>query len=113
INEAELRELQKWLEDPHNHAKFKRFTKLRYNLDILYRPASEKAFQNIKNQIKQKERKTTLRSYLKYAAIFIGILGVLGYSYFTFFNSPENIVTENYVKLELHDGSIKYIKSDE
>lgn len=113
ISEAELHELQQWLEDPHNQAKFKHFTKLRYNLDILHRSASEEAFRNINKQLTQKKRKTTLRSYLKYAAIFIGVLGVFGYSYFTFFNSQETFTTENYVKLELQDGSIKYIKSDE
>lgn len=112
IDEAELRKLHKWLEDPNNQAEFKQFTKLHYNLDILYRPSSDNSYPNIQKQLKQ-NRHAGFKSYLKYAAIFIAILGVFGISYFAFFNSEQDIGSDNYVKLELQDGNVKYIKSDE
>lgn len=112
INKAELVKLRKWLEDPENQVKFKSFTKLHYNLDMNYQSSAAEAYEIIKKQLK-KERKINFRPYLKYAAIFIVALGVLGYAYFNSSSQPVTKTHEDLVKLELHDGTIKYIEPNQ
>lgn len=110
ISAAELDQLREWLEDSDNRTKFKNYVKIQNNLNKAYQSAPKDGYKNINKRINAKQRKSNFPFYLKIAAAFIVSLGVLSLSYFTFFKQDQSFDKQDWVKLELFDGNVQFIK---
>lgn len=113
ISEAEQRLLTEWLQTPKNQKTFKEFVKINHRLNKLSVSVdSEKAYKKLMAKNSEEKRKTPVRklipTWLKYAAVFVGI-AIIGYG--TYFNSPnENTVTNTpQITLQLEDGSMRIV----
>ncbi|MGO1751891.1 MAG: FecR family protein [Psychroflexus sp.] len=114
ISESELAQLTDWLKTPENQIEFKKYIQLHHKLECTFEPnANQTAFDKVKSTIQRKEKKNNYRTFYRYAAVLIIMLSLAGVTFFLINTKDQIAAEENWVELELNDGSIKYIKPDE
>ena len=122
ISEEEGKLLSEWLrKEDDNMALFARISKLKDNgVDIseltVLRPklAWNKVLQKHKIEKTKKENNFTIKPFLRYIAVFIGVISLGGYAYFKYI-SLNNKVLElepDQVTLKLDNGKIQLLSSD-
>lgn len=114
ISESELEQLMAWLDAPENQDEFKKYIRLHHNLKCSFDSiSSAEAFEKVQLTLQRKEKRNNYRSFYRYAAIFVLMFGVLGITFFTIQSHNQGAEKENWVELELNDGSIQYIKPNQ
>ncbi len=119
-NEAtddEKEQLVKCLENPDHKKQFKEFLALHYlshqnTPGISHEKALKEALQHIRQD--QQTRKISISSYLKYAAIFIVLLGI-GYVYQSGFLTSRKqslVIPDESITLQLSNGNIEIISQN-
>lgn len=110
ISEAEELQLMEWLKTPKNQEVFMEFVKIHHRLNKLSVSAnSEEAYKKLRPMAFNKSKKTKVRrfipNWLKYAAVFVGVVSI---GFGIYFNSPEKSTetTTPQITLRLNDGSI-------
>jgi transmembrane sensor len=115
---SELDILTEWIKTSENKEIFKAFVQTHYEINYsIHNPDSEKLIEELLLEIRKNKSifyKKKFNSILKYAAIFISILGV---SYF-YLNprasyNNEGIIVKGEITLEQEDGSINVINSND
>ncbi|MDN6280556.1 MAG: FecR domain-containing protein, partial [Psychroflexus sp.] len=110
----ELERLLTWLDAPENQVEFKKYIRLHHNLACSFdSTSSAKAFEKVQLTLQRKEKRNNYRSFYRYAAIFVLMFGILGITFFAIKNQNQAVDKENWVELELNDGSIQYIKPNQ
>ncbi|OGS69148.1 MAG: hypothetical protein A3F91_05290 [Flavobacteria bacterium RIFCSPLOWO2_12_FULL_35_11] len=118
-SEAEIKQLLKWLEKKKNQKTFKEYLKTKLLLDIKYNTIdSQEAYILLLDKIKlmkKNKNKNRLTALLKYAAVFIGVLGIGFYfmNYHKTIEVPKNqlIIAKDDITIELENGNVKIINS--
>ena len=118
-SEAEIKQLLKWLEKKKNQKTFKDYLKTKLLLDIKYNTIdSQEAYLLLLDEIKlmkKNKNKNRLTALLKYAAVFIGVLGIGFYfmNYHKTIEVPKNqlIIAKDDITIELENGNVKIINS--
>lgn len=114
ISESELAQLTDWLKEPENQNEFKKYIQLHYKLESTFEPqANSDAYDKVQSIIQRKEKRSNYRTFYRYAAVLTLMLSVAGMTFFMLNTKNQVVDEENWVELELNDGSIKYIKPDQ
>lgn len=125
ISELEIQELESWVEKPENEAEFSKYVKINYAVDTnLLKLHKKDTLSNEHDTIEKlhklilKDKKvyrlSGFRSYMKYAAIFIGItasLYLIQDFAFTKTQEIEPVIVDQTV-LTLEDGSQVTLQKD-
>lgn len=117
--EAEVKQLLKWLEKERNQIIFKDFIKAKLLIDIKFKSFnSQEAVISFLDEIKlinRNKNKNRFGYWLKYAAVFIALIGI-GY-FFVNQNRASDVIekqlviSEDDITLELENGDLKVINS--
>lgn len=117
--EAEVKQLLKWLEKERNQIIFKDFIKAKLLIDIKFKSFNSQeaviSFLDEIKLIKRNKNKNRFGHWLKYAAVFIVLIGV-GY-FFMNQNKTSDVIekqlviSEDDITLELENGDLKVINS--
>lgn len=113
ISEVEKIQLLEWLKTSKNQTTFKEFVKINHRLNKISSSVdAEMAYQKLMVRISNEKRnipvKKLIPTWLKYAAVFVGV-AILSYG--IYYNSPQtNTVADTpQITLELEDGSIRTV----
>ncbi|GAA4302540.1 FecR family protein [Aestuariibaculum suncheonense] len=111
ITEKELSELTEWLKNKNNQKIFNQYIGDEYKINLLLSKVdSELDYQKVKQAIETKEPKIRYlsKSWFKYAAILVLLLGVGYMLKMTMLNSSNVlIIKDEPITLTLHDGSVQ------
>ncbi len=117
MTEIELNEFENSLKNEKNLDLFKKYTKTNHYIQLTKNDFdSQKALSSFKTYTQStksiaKKGKNKISNYLKYAAVFIGILTASTFFVKTNFWNTENKLTE--ITLQQGDGNIETINDDE
>jgi ferric-dicitrate binding protein FerR (iron transport regulator) len=113
ITEAERQQLTEWLQTPKNQKTFKEFVKINHRLNknathIDLEAAYERLMASVNISQKEAPVKKLTPTWLKYAAVFVGV-AALGFG--IYYNSPKTNVpaATPQITLQLEDGSIRIL----
>ncbi len=116
---ADLKFLQKWLKNPKNIEFFNKFVKINFAIDYNMKTYDSKKTKEellrIIHNDKKIRYKHTINSVLKYAAIFVIVLGIGAIVKLTFVSELKNnieISKNDAITLELENGEIEVIYPD-
>lgn len=118
ITETELAELKEWLSQGNNKAIYKEYIDANYAVESSKeRTYSEADYNKLKQLLQELQKENrTLKSILKYAAVFAGLL-IASYA---FYNTTKtdivadaaSVVKEEQVTIVFDDGTVKKIDSE-
>lgn len=107
ISNKDLDRLKVWIEKPKNQEEFKEFVRINYQLNGLSSKVdTDEAFNKVLKKITDAEDSSPglLVTFLKYAAIFIGI-SVIGYGIYQRIPQDTYVPHEPQIVLQLEDGT--------
>ncbi|MFI2742837.1 FecR family protein [Zhouia sp. PK063] len=114
---AEELDLIRWLDDEMNNKIFEKYVENYFLINSQINPYNVNDAKNVffkkintvkKQELKSKKRKKYF-SYLKIAAVFIGVFGLGLTTYYKFYKQ-ELIIPNDVITLQMEDGSVKTIK---
>ncbi|WP_103070429.1 FecR family protein [Aquimarina sediminis] len=109
ISASEMNDLSVWLKKYENQELFKQYIKQYYDLNYATQEVNiENEYSELMKTINNQKRNT--RNWLKWAAIFIGIIGLS--CLYVLNNSNAPVVENNMITLKLENGDIKVIQED-
>ncbi len=120
LSEEEMQQLEQLLKDPENQALFSEVIQANFSSDYSLKKFSSESLQNTLRERIQKEKnpfyKKRMFSLMKYAAIFIFLLGITFFfkdSLFTNSNRNQQIVVkDDAIVLELEDGRMEVLNPE-
>ncbi|TXN36779.1 DUF4974 domain-containing protein [Flagellimonas hymeniacidonis] len=120
LSEEEMQQLEQLLKDPENQALFSEVIQANFSSDYSLKKFSSESLQNTLRERIQKEKnpfyKKRMFSLMKYAAIFIFLLGITFFfkdSLFTNSNRNQQIVVkDDAIILELEDGRMEVLNPE-
>ncbi|NKI26930.1 DUF4974 domain-containing protein [Arenibacter sp. 6A1] len=115
ISEEELQLLSTWVKKPENQEIFKSYVQINHKLHKTYQKVdADKAYKKILDQLddvhleKRPQIINISSNWLRYAAVFIGLL-LIGVVLVKKFDKRDRLVNTSNITLELEDGSIQIV----